>query len=330
MLKTPGWWYRRHGEGAPWWRFALWPLSLLWLAAGALRGATARPYRSSLFVISVGNATLGGSGKTPVAAEILRLLGRRAMGLSRGHGGALDGPVVVDPARHGAAEVGDEPLLLGRDHDMVIAKNRAAGLRLIEVSDARIAVVDDAHQNLTIAKDLHILVVDGDTADGAWPFGDGGICPYGPLREPLAQALGRADICVLWLPDAGARADPGLMDLLAPRPVHLARLDAARPPTGRVFGFAGIAKPWKFEATLRDLGCDIAGFRSFPDHAVLSEGDLRALVAEAGDARLITTEKDWVRLDPVWRQRIDRLPIVAKFDDESGFAATLEKAAGSR
>ena len=74
-------------------------------------------------------------------------------------------------------------------------------------------VVDDAHQNLTIHKDLHILVIDGDRRDGAWPFGDGGIVPYGPMREPLEEGLARADICVLWLPDAVIQPDPDLLVL---------------------------------------------------------------------------------------------------------------------
>lgn len=333
MLKTPAWWYRKNAEGAPWWRFALWPLSLIWRAVGAIKAATARPYRSRLFVISIGNVTLGGSGKTPIAAEVLRLLGDRAVGLSRGYGGSLEGPVLVDPARHTAAEVGDEPLMLAQDHDFVIARDRAAGLRLIEAGNAEIAVVDDAHQNLAIAKDLHILVVDGDTSGGAWPFGDGGISPYGPLREPFAAGLQRADLVVLWMPDEAAQPDPALLALLASKPIFVARLTAQTPDdAGRVLGFAAIAKPWKFEATLKRLGYDVAGFEGFPDHAELTPkqlGDLHALAGAEG-ARLITTEKDWVRLNAESRQSVACLPIRARFDDEGAFVDTLEKALSSR
>ncbi len=333
MLNTPAWWYRKHAEGAPWWRFLLWPLSLIWLAAGAIKAATAKPYRSSLYVISIGNLTLGGSGKTPVAAEVLRLLGGRAVGLSRGYGGALEGPVLVDPVRHTAAEVGDEPLMLAQTHDFVVATDRAAGLKLIEASNAGIAVVDDAHQNLTIAKDLHILVVDGDTSNGAWPFGDGGISPYGPLREPFSAGLGRADLVVLWLPDKTAQPDPDLLKLLASKPVFTARLTAQKPAVmEHVLGFAAIAKPWKFEATLRALGYEVVDFAGFPDHATLSEAQLSDLAARADGelSRLITTEKDWVRLDAAWRARVGCLPIRAHFDDEAGFTAALEKATSSR
>lgn len=326
-LNTPAWWYKRDATGAPWWRPLLWPLSLVWRGVNALKRANARPYRSSLFVISIGNLTLGGSGKTPVTGEILRLLGRgKAVGLSKGYGGTLDGPVLVDPARHTAAEVGDEPLMLAQAHDFVVAKSRPAGLKLIEATDTQIAVVDDAHQNLQIAKDLHILVIDGDRKNGAWPFGDGSVFPYGPMREPLGVGLARADLCVLWLPDTATEADPALLAMLAPKPVFIARLAAKAPTvTGPVFGFAAIAKPWKFEATLRAEGYDVVGFKGFPDHAEIAGSALEAMAREADGkgARLITTQKDFVKLPAAWCERILNLPIEARFDDDAGFMQAL-------
>ncbi|CAL4868314.1 Tetraacyldisaccharide 4'-kinase [Asticcacaulis sp. MM231] len=335
-IKTPDWWYKKNAAGAPWWRFLLWPLSLVWLAINRIKSATAKPFRSKLFVISIGNVTLGGSGKTPIAGEILSLLTPKAYGLSRGHGGTLAGPIRVDPTLHSAADVGDEPLMLAQDHPFVIAHDRAAGLRLIEkvrkTPKPIIAVVDDAHQNLKIAKDLHILIIDGDTRNGAWPFGDNGVCPYGPMREPLAQGLERADLCVLWMPDDDAQPDPDMIALLGDKPVFVARLQAHAPAIpAPVFGFAGIAKPWKFEATLQSEGYDIAGFRGFPDHASLTPADLTRLMAEAEalGARLITTQKDWIKLDPAWRSRIACLPIRAKFDNEAGLLAFLDNAVRS-
>lgn len=328
-LQTPTWWYRKGAQGAPWWRFALWPLSLIWLAVNAIKRANAKPYRSSLFVISVGNLTLGGSGKTPVTAAILRLLGTKAVGLSKGYGGSLEGPVLVDPAKHTAAEVGDEPMMLAQGADFVIAKDRAAGLRLIETTDAQVAVVDDAHQNLKIAKNFHVLVVDGDTRDGAWPFGDGSVCPYGPMRERFAEGLTRADVVVVWLPDAETQAVPELLALLKDKPVFTARLTAQRPALmEHVLGFAGIAKPWKFEATLRDLGYEVVEFRGFPDHVSPSDAELAEMREAAQNqlSDLITTEKDWVRLDKVWRDRVKCLPIRAHFDDEPDFMAALDAA----
>ena len=334
-IKTPDWWYRKNAAGAPWWRPLLWPLSLLWRAVTTIKATSARPYRSSLFVVSVGNVTLGGSGKTPITGALLDLLAPEAVGLSRGHGGTLTGPINVDPHAHTAAEVGDEPLMLAQDHPFVIARDRAAGLRLIEkrrrAPKPRIVIVDDAHQNLKIVKDLHILVIDGDTRNGAWPFGDGGLCPYGPMREPLEPGLARADICVLWMPDEDAQPDPDLMALLGDKPVFIARLQAQAPAIpAPVYGFAGIAKPWKFEATLRNEGYDIAGFEGFPDHAALTIAELEALAAKAAaaNAQLITTQKDWIKLDPACRARIACLPITAKFDNEAGLLSLIRARQG--
>ena len=324
MIRTPVWWYRKDGRGAPWWRPALWPLSLIWRGVNGFKRATAKPYRSSLRVISVGNLTLGGSGKTPITAEILRLLGDRAVGLSRGHGGRLAGPVLVDPARHAAADVGDEALLIAQHHDMVIARDRAAGLKLIEASDTDIAVLDDAHQNVKIAKDVHVLVVDGDTSNGAWPFGDEGVCPYGPMREPFGIGFARADLVVIWMPDETMQPDPALLAKLAGKPVLIARL-VAEPGAGRVLGFAAIAKPWKFEATLKACGYEVVDFESFPDHAPFTDAQLNSLSQRAGAQRagLVTTEKDWVRLPPAWRSRVKYLPIRARFDTPDALLAHL-------
>lgn len=319
MMNTPQWWYRKDSKDAPWWRFALWPLSLLWQAVGAFKSAATKPYRSSLKVISVGNVTLGGSGKTPIAAEVLRLLseaGLSASGLSRGYGGSEIGPVRVNPD-HTAAKVGDEALLIARTAPLTIARDRVAGLKFLE-SEFNVAVIDDAHQNPTFVKDLHLLVVDGDTRDGAWPFGSGGVFPMGPLREPLKAGLARADAVVLWMPDAEAVPDPELLTLL-PAPVFVAHLEAAMAPEGPLIAFAGIAKPWKFEATLKSQDADVRAFYPLPDHAPLTQAQLNALWVEANavGAQIITTEKDWMRLSPEWRGRVRTLPIQARFRDRA-------------
>jgi len=325
-MRTPAWWYQKQAIGAPWWRPVLLPLSWLWRAVNAFKRTMAKPYRSSLRVISIGNLTLGGSGKTPVTAEILHLLGDRAVGLSRGHGGSLAGPVMVDTVRHTAADVGDEALLIASQHDMFIARDRAAGLRAIEATNTDIAVLDDAHQNVKIAKDVHVLVVDGDTSNGAWPFGDEGVFPDGPMREPFDAGFARADLVVIWMPDETARPDPALLAKLSGKPVFIARLVAEHQEmTPHVLGFAAIAKPWKFEATLRACGYEITGFEGFPDHAPFTEAQLQTLsgCAAAQNADLITTEKDWVRLSPEWRARVRCLPIRARFDTPDSLLAHL-------
>ena len=333
-LSTPRWWYRRDRGHAPFARMLLKPASWIWAAATARRIARTVPAEAECAVMSIGNLTVGGSGKTPVAREVLRLLrdaGVPAAALSRGYGGRLQGPVQVDPAVHTAADVGDEPLMLALDGPAWIARDRVAGARAAAVSGARAVVLDDGHQNPKLKKTLSLIVVDGETRDDEWPFGDGSVFPSGPMREPLTAGLARADAVVILLPADLPEADPELVATFGALPVFIARLlPAGPPPGGPLVGFAGIAKPWKVERALIAAGADLRDFAPFPDHAAFREEDLRFLAdrAAAAGARLITTEKDWSRLPPDWRARVVSWPVKATFDDEAGFAALLTGAVG--
>lgn len=328
-LTTPRWWYAR--EGAPAARRLLAPLSWLWTWATARKIARAVPVDPGAPVASIGNLTVGGSGKTPVAREVLRLLreaGIEAHGLSRGYGGSAAGPLQVDPDRHTAAEVGDEPLMLAGDGPYWIARDRAAGAAAAVAAGARALVLDDAHQNPTLRKTLSLVVVDGETRAGEWPFGDGSVFPMGPMREPLSVGLARADAVVVLLPADLERPDPELLRAFAGKPVLLARLEpTAPPPAGPQLGFAGIAKPWKFERALEAAGAQLVAFTPFPDHAPYTEEVLTGLAerARASGAGLVTTEKDWVRLPPAWRGRVRPWSVRARFTDEPAAKALLAK-----
>jgi tetraacyldisaccharide 4'-kinase len=327
-LSTPRWWYRRRPP-APLTRALLTPLSWIWAGATARRIARGRPVDPGAPVVSIGNLTVGGSGKTPVAREVLgrlRQMGCEAHGLSRGYGGRLEGPVQVDPLRHTADEVGDEPLMLAQDGPFWVARDRAAGAAAAVASDARAIVLDDGHQNPALAKALSLVVVDGETREDEWPFGDGAVFPAGPLREPLAKGLARADAVIVLLPPDLEAPDPDLLAVFGDKPVLLARLEpAAPPPSGRQLGFAGVAKPWKVARSLTAAGCDLVDFAPFPDHARFRESDFQFLAerAEALEAGLVTTEKDWARLPPQWRERVAAWPVRARFLDEAALDALL-------
>ena len=333
-LGTPRWWYVRDGAPAPLARALLRPASWAWGWATARRIARARPFDPGVPVISVGNLTVGGSGKTPVTRELLALLRARgvdAQALSRGYGGRLAGPVAVDPARHTAADVGDEPLMMARDAPVWVARDRAAGARAAVVAaGAQVLVLDDAHQNPSLKKALS-LVVDGETRGAEWPFGDGAVFPSGPMREPLALGLARADAVVVLLPADLGEPDPQLLALFGARPVLTARLVPGAPAlTGPQVGFAGIAKPWRFEAGLRAAGVELCDFAAFPDHAAFQAKDLAFLGARAGlyGAGLVTTEKDWVRLPHAWRAQVAPWPVRAVFEDVAALWVMLERTVG--
>jgi tetraacyldisaccharide 4'-kinase len=328
-LSTPRWWYVRTGAPMPMTRLLLRPLSWVWAWVTAARIARARPVDPGAPVICVGNLTMGGTGKTPVVRAVVKRLaaaGARPAVLTRGYGGRLKGPVQVDPATHTAADVGDEALMLARDADVWVSRDRPAGAAAAKAGGAGVVVMDDGHQNPSLKKTLSFVVVDGETREREWPFGDGAVFPAGPMREPLPAGLARADAVVLLLPADLAEPDPALLALFDKAPVLIARLvPAAPPPTGPQLAFAGIGKPWKMERALRVAGCELADFAPLPDHARYDERLLGFLArrAETLGAGLLTSEKDWVKLPPAWRERVKAWPVEAKFDDEPALDALL-------
>lgn len=333
-LTTPRWWYRQDRREAMVLRLLLTPASWAWAGVTARRIARTAPADVGVPVICVGNLTLGGAGKTPVVravAERLAAQGRRVHLLSRGYGGRLKGPVRVDPLAHAAADVGDEPLMLARDVPVWVSADRAAGARAAAAAGAEVIVMDDGHQNPGLAKALSLVVVDGETRNEEWPFGDGAVFPAGPMREPLAAGLARADAVVILLPADLPLAEPDLVRSLQARPQLCAHLQpAAPPPKGPQVGFAGVGKPWKVERALLAAGCELVDFAPFPDHFAYNAATLGRLAERAQQfaAGLVTTEKDWVRLPPDWRERVTPWPVRAAFDDPAALDALLAKAFG--
>jgi tetraacyldisaccharide 4'-kinase len=330
-LSTPRWWYARRGAPMPLTRALLRPLSWIWASATARRIARGRAFDPGVPVICVGNLTMGGSGKTPVVRALARRLGGARAGvqiLTRGYGGRLKGPVLVVPGLRTVADVGDEALMMTADAPVWVAQDRAAGARAIAIGSGKVIVMDDGHQNPGVRKTLSFVVVDGETRDGEWPFGDGAVFPAGPMREPLAAGLARADAVILLLPADLAAPDPALVALFAPKPVLIARLvPAGPPPAGPQLGFAGIGKPWKMERALKAAGCDLADFAPLPDHARYDERLLRFLAhrAKALGAGLLTSEKDWVKLPPDWQGRVKAWPVEARFEDEPALDRLLAR-----
>ncbi len=331
---TPRWWYQRGPRSMPVIRVALTPISWIWAWATAGRIAQTVPVDPGVPVICVGNATLGGAGKTPVVRELARLLrarGKQVHVLTRGHGGRLQGPVLVDPGEHAAADVGDEALMMALDGPVWVARNRAAGALAAAEAGAEIVLMDDGHQNPSLLKTLSMLVVDGETRDDEWPFGDGAVFPAGPMREPLGASLARADAVVVLLAADLVSADPALLALFGETSTLIAHLKpVAPPPPGPQLAFAGIGKPWKMERALKAAGCELADFAPLPDHAPITEATLRFLAQRAADlgAGLLTSEKDWARLSPDWRSRVTPWPVLVVFDDETTLQGILDSALG--
>lgn len=295
---APGWWSDDRPPSARdrLAKAALMPVSWLYGAITPLRFALARPYRARIPVICIGNFTAGGAGKTPTAIKVAEMLQEMEVYptfLSRGYGGARTGPHLVNPDRDHAGAVGDEPLLLARHAPTVIARNRKAGAAMIERQQAGAIVMDDGFQNPQLAKDFSLIVV-----DAAVGIGSGAVIPAGPLRAPLAFQARRADALLLIGEGAAGEALARRLDL----PVLRGRLapdaDTRWLEAGPVIAYSGIGRPAKFFDTLERLGARIAARYAFPDHHDYTPEDAAKLLAHAqqAQARLVTTQKDWVRM----------------------------------
>jgi tetraacyldisaccharide 4'-kinase len=294
-MREPEFWYRPPSF-----------MSLLLSPLGAIYGMVtgrrmARPgFEAGIPVLCVGNYHVGGAGKTPLVlalTSLLRELGETPIVLSRGYGGRLRGPIVVDPARHEAAEIGDEPLMLARTVPVVVARDRINGVAMAKSQNASVILMDDGFQSPAIGKDASLIVIDSDRG-----LGNGKVFPAGPLRAPLPPQIARTDALIVVGAGsaagavAAAVAAQGRMVLSA----HLRAADAAVVSLRgkRVFAFAGIGDPQRFFRTLRSCGLEVVTERAFPDHHAFSEDEITALMAEAtrNALTLATTEKDMVRL----------------------------------
>ncbi|MZR31143.1 tetraacyldisaccharide 4'-kinase [Sneathiella litorea] len=293
-MKTPQFWQRDSNSLLP----------QLLTPAAWLYGAVSRFHRSlqkgesvSVPVICIGNVVAGGAGKTPTAVAIARFLlaeGKRPHFLTRGYGGSISEPTRVVLDVHTYQDVGDEPLILAETAPTWVAKDRAAGARAAAEAGADVIIMDDGFQNPSLVKDLSLLVLDAE-----YGVGNGRLLPAGPLRENLAAGLARADAVIL----VGNEVSNVLkIQLNNFKPVFASKL--APKPSSEVIGgekvvaFAGIGRPEKFFASLREVGCELIKCFSYADHHIYNKDEIMTMVEQSSNenAVLVTTRKDYVRL----------------------------------
>jgi tetraacyldisaccharide 4'-kinase len=307
-MREPAFWYRPSSL-----------ISRLLVPLGAIYGAVAaqRLTRDGLDagipVLCVGNYHVGGAGKTPAVLALVNLL----------RGGKLRGPITVDPERHVASDIGDEPLMMAQRVPVVVARDRVEGSALARSQGASVILMDDGFQNPAIVKDASLIVIDGDRG-----LGNARVFPAGPLRAPLPPQLARTDALVIVgngtaaEPVAAAVARQGGLVLRAQLKPNEASVAALRGK--RVLAFAGIGDPGRFFRTLRAGGVDVVAEKAFADHHPFSESEIEGLVgaAKRDGLTLVTTEKDLARLCSGGKlapaaQDIVPFAVTLQFDDEA-------------
>lgn len=320
-MQAPEFWYKQNS----FLKRLLKPLGAVYAWFTARRFQKTVPYQAPVPVICVGNLSVGGTGKTPVCLALADLLLRRRKSfffLNHGYKGRLKN-VLVNPTFHSALDVGDEALLLAQKAPTVVDNERARGAQLAVRNRASCVIMDDGFQNPSLIKTLSFVVVDGRLG-----FGNLGVLPAGPLREPVSVGLKRADAVVLVGQDTW-----GVRPFLEKQKIDLPVFGGAftlnphviRRLKGKsVLAFAGIGNPRKFFDALKSNGVFVEKTQSFPDHYQYTRFDLEWLRETAGTLTLVTTTKDAVKIPKEFQTEVVVADGVFKFEDEKQVAALLK------
>lgn len=327
-FKTPNFWYDTITPQARLIALCLTPLSWLYNTGRKLhQSLPSTVHRSPIPVLCIGNLTAGGSGKTPTALAVMNLirtnnLAQNPVFLTRGYGGRIKTPTLVDPSHHTAHDTGDEALLLAQAAPTIVSPDRAAGAGFAAQNGFDLIVMDDGFQNRSLAKTLSLVVI-----DGASGFGNGRLIPAGALREPVTEGTRRADGFVL----IGDNAHNIRAQLPPDKPVFKAQITVPKTwiadTKSSYIAFCGLGRPEKFKRTLERQNIKIAARLEFPDHHAFTPADLDKLIQTALNhkARLITTEKDALRLPPTFATQhpLDILPIELVFSEPDELATFI-------
>lgn len=301
----------------------LWPLSLFYGAVVGIRNFLydkifLKSEKLPSFVVSIGNLTTGGTGKTPItaaAAEYFVSKGKKVAVISRGYGGKLsikNTNIVSDGEKifYNAEEAGDEPYWIAKNSPgtiVITGKNRVASGKLaIEKFGAEVLILDDGFQHRKIQRNLDIVLI-----DAAKKFGNTMLLPAGPLREHLKN-IKRADKIVI------VNKQP-LVEIQELRDkfktAMVCELSTEKPENiTNAAAFTGIAQPDTFFNSLKKDGITLASTKIFPDHHLYTKKDVEILMAEAisaGAQALLTTEKDMVKIEPFVDELDTQIPVCA-------------------
>jgi tetraacyldisaccharide 4'-kinase len=319
-VRAPEFWHNKGGILS----FVLSPFGWIYSAITSMRAAAKPTWAAPIPVICIGNVVMGGAGKTLVSidlAERLKAKGQNPHIIMRGYGGGMNAPTKVDLNLHNANDVGDEALLLARTAPTWVGARRADVAKHATEDGASVLIMDDGFQNPSLAKDLSLLVVDAE-----YGFGNGRVCPAGPLREPIKNAASRAHAVI----SLGGSLSENVMNL----PAFVGYTEPTSNATDihgeRVVAFGGIGRPEKFFNSLKAAGAELTETISFPDHHPFSDAEIKNVLAKAKtqNSIAITTEKDFVRIPAALRTDIMSFPVRLRWEQADAFEGFILERTG--
>ncbi len=319
-MRAPEFWHNKGGILS----FVLSPFGWIYSAITSMRAAAKPTWAAPIPVICIGNVVMGGAGKTLVSidlAERLKAKGQNPHIIMRGYGGGMNAPTKVDLNLHNANDVGDEALLLARTAPTWVGARRADVAKHATEDGASVLIMDDGFQNPSLAKDLSLLVVDAE-----YGFGNGRVCPAGPLREPIKNAASRAHAVI----SLGGSLSENVMNL----PAFVGYTEPTSNATDihgeRVVAFGGIGRPEKFFNSLKAAGAELTETISFPDHHPFSDAEIKNVLAKAKtqNSIAITTEKDFVRIPAALRTDIMSFPVRLRWEQADAFEGFILERTG--
>lgn len=311
-LSTPKFWHKKNSFIS----WALWPISLIYKALSQFLYAIQIPKKISIPVICIGNATVGGSGKTPFAIALATLLQKHNYNVffaCKNYRAKIKIPTKVH-TYHTAGDIVDEAMLLSKIAPTYVAKNRLAAITLAAQDKPDVIIIDDGLQNNSFYKDISILVID-DKLELNNTF----IFPAGPFRENLEDSKNKSDIiCYI---------NPKKRHLTSKEFQVKAHFTLPQNKHKKYIAFTGIAFPTKFFHALESLKIKISKTFIFPDHYQYRDEEIINLIKLSKNTKipLITTSKDMIKIDKKYKKDIDVLEISLKIKNENNLLKIIQK-----
>ncbi len=304
--------------------FILLPFSFLYFLIFKVVKKIKKTNKVGIPVICIGNINTGGSGKTPFVIYLTNLLKKKKINvhiISRGYLGKLRGPTQVDIKKHSYKDVGDEALLLAKETNTWVSKNRFEGALMATLHGADVIILDDGLQNYSVHQDLKIIIVDGE-----FGFGNEFLLPAGPLRESINSGTKKSDILVLFNKDKN-----GIEKKIRKKITIIHGSSKIKKITNlknkKIIGFSGMGRSEKFYSSLKEKKLNVLKFFSYPDHYSYNKKEINNLInyAKKNNAVLVSTLKDKQRIDVNQREKISFLDLKIEIKEEKNLINFLKK-----